>query len=80
MRVPGDAADPTPLTGILVAMEEEAGALRARLAEGRSASVRGARITLGRLGRARVALAVTGDGPRQARKICKRRIGRQRQD
>jgi len=57
-----------PLTGIVAAMEEEAVDLRARIVGARSASSRSARITLGRLGGARVALAVTGDGERNARR------------
>jgi len=57
-----------PLTGIVAAMEEEAVDLRARIVGARAASLRSARITLGRLGGARVALAVTGDGERNARR------------
>jgi adenosylhomocysteine nucleosidase len=57
-----------PLTGIVAAMEEEVVDLRARIDGARSASSRSARITLGRLGGARVALAVTGDGERNARR------------
>jgi adenosylhomocysteine nucleosidase len=63
-----DASDDGPLTGIVAAMGEEVIGLRARLVEARPASAIGARLTLGRLGTARVALAVTGDGERNARR------------
>src|SRR4249920_1068996 len=59
--------DGEPLTAIVAAMEEEVVGVRARLVGARSATVVGARVTLGRLGAARVALAVTGDGARHAR-------------
>jgi adenosylhomocysteine nucleosidase len=51
-------------------MEEEVTALRTRLVGGRPVAVHGGGvyITVGRLSGARVALAVTGDGPRNARR------------
>jgi adenosylhomocysteine nucleosidase len=49
-------------------MEEEVVDLRARMVGARSASLRGERATLGWVGGARVALAVTGDGERNARR------------
>ena len=55
------------LTGIVAAMEEEVADLRARLVGARAVRVAGANITVGWLARARVALAVTGDGERNAR-------------
>ena len=61
------ASPDEPLTAIVAAMEEEVVGVRARLVGARSATVVGARVTLGRLGAARVALAVTGDGARHAR-------------
>jgi adenosylhomocysteine nucleosidase len=61
------ASPDEPLTAIVAAMEEEVAGVRARLVGARSATVVGARVTLGRLGAARVALAVTGDGARHAR-------------
>jgi len=57
-----------PVTAIVAAMEEEIAALRVRLHDARPALVGGARVTLGRLGRTSVALAVTGDGERNARR------------
>jgi adenosylhomocysteine nucleosidase len=57
-----------PLTGIVAAMEEEVIDLRARIVGARSTSLRSAHVTLGWLGGARVALAVTGDGERNARR------------
>jgi nucleoside phosphorylase len=56
------------LTAIVAAMEEEVAPLRARLLGQRAAAVTGARVTLGALGAAPVALAVTGDGERNARR------------
>lgn len=57
-----------PPTGIVAAMEEEVVGLRARMVGARAFSAREARITLGWLGGTRVALAVTGDGERNARR------------
>ena len=56
------------LTGIVAAMEEEIVGLRARLVDPRPGSVNGAHVTLGSLGASRVAIAVTGDGERNARR------------
>lgn len=56
------------MTAIVAAMEEEIAPLRTRLADATVTAVRGARVSLGRLGGAKVALAVTGDGERQARR------------
>ena len=57
-----------PLTAIVAAMEEEVAPLRARLVSGRRRDVGGVEVTVGRLGRASVALVVTGDGERNARR------------
>jgi adenosylhomocysteine nucleosidase len=57
-----------PLTAIVAAMEEEMASLRARLVGARRVSLVGAHGTVGRLGRASVALVVTGDGERNARR------------
>src|SRR5712671_4191167 len=56
-----------PLTGIIAAMDEEVVDVRARMVGARRASLAGASVTLGSLGTARVALAVIGDGERNAR-------------
>jgi adenosylhomocysteine nucleosidase len=61
------ASNAAPLTGIVAAMEEEVVDVKARMAGARRAPVAGARVTLGWLGTTRVALAVTGDGERNAR-------------
>ena len=57
-----------PVTGIVAAMEEEVVGVQARMVDARPVFLRGGRITLGWLGGARVALAVTGDGQRNARR------------
>jgi nucleoside phosphorylase len=56
------------LTGVVAAMEEEVADLRARLHGARTVAVAGAHVTLGWIGAGRVALAVTGDGDRNARR------------
>ena len=56
------------MTAIVAAMEEEIAPLRARLTDLTVPAVGGARVSMGRLGGAPVALAVTGDGERQARR------------
>jgi adenosylhomocysteine nucleosidase len=57
-----------PVTAIVAAMEEEIAPTRARLVDQHTAPIDGARVTLGRLARAPVALVVTGDGERNARR------------
>jgi adenosylhomocysteine nucleosidase len=57
-----------PVTAIVAAMEEEIAPTRARLVDQRTAPIDGARVTLGRLAGAPVALVVTGDGERNARR------------
>jgi adenosylhomocysteine nucleosidase len=66
----GEAANDGPIVGIVAAMEEEVTGMRARMVGGRPIAVNGreVHVTVGRLGGARVALAVTGDGPRHARR------------
>jgi nucleoside phosphorylase len=64
----GGAGRERALTAIVAAMEDEVAPLRARLVGQRAAAVTGARVTLGALGAAPVALAVTGDGERNARR------------
>ncbi len=49
-------------------MEEEVAALRARMSGAHAIPVAGAHVTLGWIGTERVALAVTGDGDRNARR------------
>jgi len=61
-------SDIGPLTGIVAAMEEEVSDLRARMIGARAVAVAGAHVTMGWIGAARVALAVTGDGERNARR------------
>ena len=61
-------SDIGPLTGIVAAMEEEVSDLRARMVGARAVAVAGAHVTMGWIGAARVALAVTGDGERNARR------------
>lgn len=56
------------LTAIVAAMEEEIGPLRARLTDVTVRPATGARVSVGKLGDAPVALAVTGDGARNARR------------
>jgi adenosylhomocysteine nucleosidase len=63
----GMSLNESPLTAVVTAMEEEMVALRARLTDARRVPARAAHITVGRLGRVPVALAVTGDGERNAR-------------
>jgi adenosylhomocysteine nucleosidase len=60
--------DPGPLTGIVAAMEEEVGDVRARMTGARAVALAGAHVTVGWIGAGRVALAVTGDGERNARR------------
>jgi adenosylhomocysteine nucleosidase len=55
------------VTLVVAAMDEEVAPLRARLSGRTSGYLPGVRLTLGRLGRTPVALAVTGDGARNAR-------------
>ena len=57
-----------PVTAIVSAMEEEIAATRARVVDQRAAQIDGARVMLGRLAGAPVALVVTGDGERNARR------------
>jgi adenosylhomocysteine nucleosidase len=61
-------SDAGPLTGIVAAMEEEVSDLRARMIGARAVAVAGAHVTVGWIGAGRVALAVTGDGERNARR------------
>jgi farnesyl-diphosphate farnesyltransferase len=65
----GIASDDVSLTAVVAAMEEEVVELRARMCGAVTrVSVTGARVAIGWLGTARVALAVTGDGERNARR------------
>jgi adenosylhomocysteine nucleosidase len=64
----GELSGGGPVTGIVAAMEEEVVGVQARIVDARPAFLRGARVSLGWLGGARVALAVTGDGERNARR------------
>jgi adenosylhomocysteine nucleosidase len=57
-----------PRTGLVAAMEEEVAGVRARLVGARPVLLKGTHVTLGSLGGAPVALAVTGDGERNARR------------
>jgi len=61
----GEAA---PLTAIVAAMEEEVAPLRARLVGHRRVEAGGVELAVGRLAGASVALVVTGDGERNARR------------
>jgi adenosylhomocysteine nucleosidase len=56
-----------PLTAVVAAMREEVSALLPMLTGARRLPLRGVSVTLGRLGSAAVAVAVTGDGERNAR-------------
>ena len=56
------------MTAIVAAMEEEIAPLRVRLTDVTVPPIGAARASVGRLGGAPVALAVTGDGQRQARR------------
>ena len=56
------------VTLVVAAMEEEIAAFRGRLAEVVTVSVKNARVSVGRYRGTRVALAVTGDGERNARR------------
>jgi adenosylhomocysteine nucleosidase len=67
MSRPTVSGHPLAPTAIVAAMEEEVAPLRARLSDRTSGNLPGVRLTLGRLGRTPVALAVTGDGARNAR-------------
>jgi len=64
----GGAGRERALTAIVAALDDEVAPLRARLVGQRAAAATGARVTLGALGAAPVALAVTGDGERNARR------------
>jgi adenosylhomocysteine nucleosidase len=65
----GMAFDGGPLTAIVAAMQEEVGALRARLhGITRAPAVSGVDVTCGWLGQVPVVLAVTGDGESNARR------------
>jgi adenosylhomocysteine nucleosidase len=77
MMATGRTSEPEPLTGIVAAMEEEVVDLRARMTGARSVPVTGARITVGWIGGERVALAVTGDGERNASRGLRALLGAQ---
>ena len=62
------ALNEKPLTAVVAAMEEELVALRARLTGQRAVAVTAASVTAGWLGESPVALVVTGDGERNARR------------